>query len=142
MPEFNYSDLLPVGKDETEYRLITTEGVSTFQAEGMEFLKVAPAALEKLTSEAIHDINHYNFYLALFFSYLWISGAYFPIGSLPGWVQWMAWAVPITSVVDALRELMIGRFTPRFFLEITYIFASFLFLAELAMRGLRRRMIG
>lgn len=59
MPDFNYSDLLPVGKDETEYRLITTEGVSTFQAEGMEFLKVAPAALEKLTSEAIHDINHY-----------------------------------------------------------------------------------
>ena len=59
MPDFNYSDLLPVGKDQTEYRLVTTEGVSTFQAEGMEFLKVAPAALEKLTSEAIHDINHY-----------------------------------------------------------------------------------
>jgi len=59
MPEFNYSDLLPIGADKTEYRLVTTEGISTFKAEGMEFLKVSPEAIEKLTSEAIHDINHY-----------------------------------------------------------------------------------
>ena len=59
MPEFNYSDLLPIGPDKTKYRLVTTEGISTFTAEGMEFLKVTPAALEKLTAEAIHDINHY-----------------------------------------------------------------------------------
>ena len=59
MPDFNYSDLLPIGPDKTKYRLVTTEGVSTFTAEGMEFLKVAPDALEKLTAEAIHDINHY-----------------------------------------------------------------------------------
>ena len=55
MPEFNYSDLLPVGPDKTEYRLVTTQGVSTFTAEGMEFLKVTPQALEKLTSEAIRQ---------------------------------------------------------------------------------------
>jgi fumarate hydratase class I len=59
MPDFNYSDLLPIGPDKTEYRLVTTEGVSTFTAEGMEFLKISPQAIEKLTSEAIHDINHY-----------------------------------------------------------------------------------
>ena len=59
MPEFNYSDLLPIGPDKTKYRLVTTEGVSTFTAEGMEFLKVTPEAIEKLTAEAIHDINHY-----------------------------------------------------------------------------------
>ena len=59
MPEFNYEDLLPIGPDETEYRLVTTEGVSTFSAEGMEFLRVAPEAIMALTSEAIHDISHY-----------------------------------------------------------------------------------
>lgn len=59
MPEFNYEDLLPIGPDTTEYRLISTEGVSTFQAEGMEFLKVTPEAIAQLTSEAIHDISHY-----------------------------------------------------------------------------------
>ena len=59
MPEFHYSDLLPLGEDKTEYRLVSSEGVSTFTAEGIEFLKVAPEALERLTAEAIHDINHY-----------------------------------------------------------------------------------
>ena len=59
MPEFNYEDLLPIGPDETEYRLVTTEGVSTFSAQGMEFLQVSPEAITTLTSEAIHDISHY-----------------------------------------------------------------------------------
>jgi len=59
MPEFNYEDLLPIGPDETEYRLVTTEGVSTFTAQGMEFLQVTPEAITALTSEAIHDISHY-----------------------------------------------------------------------------------
>ena len=59
MPEFNYEDLLPIGPDETEYRLVTTEGVSTFVAQGMEFLQVAPEAISALTAAAIHDISHY-----------------------------------------------------------------------------------
>jgi len=58
-PEFLYSDLLPVGADETPYRLITTEGVSTFEAGGQTFLKVEPEAIRKLTAEAMHDISHY-----------------------------------------------------------------------------------
>jgi fumarate hydratase class I len=59
MPDFTYEDLLPIGPDTTQYRLISTEGVSTFTAEGMEFLKVTPEAISHLTSEAIHDISHY-----------------------------------------------------------------------------------
>ncbi len=58
-PEFRYSDLLPTGADETPYRLITTEGVSTFTADGRTFLRVAPEAIQQLTAEAMHDIAHY-----------------------------------------------------------------------------------
>ncbi len=58
-PEFRYSDLLPLGEDETPYRLITTEGVSTFEADGRTFLQVEPEALRRLTAEAMHDIAHY-----------------------------------------------------------------------------------
>ncbi|UEA59746.1 fumarate hydratase [Gordonia otitidis] len=58
-PEFRYADLLPSGADDTPYRLITREGVSTFDVDGQTFLKVAPEALERLTSEAMHDISHY-----------------------------------------------------------------------------------
>jgi fumarate hydratase, class I len=58
-PEFRYSDLLPTGKDTTPYRLVTTEGVSTFEAEGRTFLRVEPEAIRRLTDEAMHDIAHY-----------------------------------------------------------------------------------
>mgnify|MGYP003333916420 CR=1 FL=1 len=59
MPEFIYEDLLPVGPDTTEYRLVSTEGVSTFEADGRTFLKVTPEAIRTLTEVAIHDISHY-----------------------------------------------------------------------------------
>jgi fumarate hydratase, class I len=60
-PDFRYQDLLPLGEggvDQTPYRLITTEGVSTFEANGHEFLKVEPEAIRALTAAAIHDISH------------------------------------------------------------------------------------
>ncbi|HEU4912845.1 MAG TPA: fumarate hydratase, partial [Actinomycetes bacterium] len=59
MPEFAYSDLLPLGSDDTEYRLVTSEGVETFEVGGQRFLRVDPAALTRLTDEAMHDIAHY-----------------------------------------------------------------------------------
>jgi fumarate hydratase class I len=58
-PEFTYQDLLPVGLDTTEYRRIATEGVSTFTADGKEFLKVSKQAISNLTEVALHDISHY-----------------------------------------------------------------------------------
>ncbi|WP_459974421.1 fumarate hydratase [Nocardioides pyridinolyticus] len=45
--------------DDTPYRLITTEGVSTFEANGQTFLQVSPEAIQRLTAEAMHDISHY-----------------------------------------------------------------------------------
>ena len=58
MPEFAYSDLLPIGADETPYRLLTTDGVSTVEAAGRTFLQVEPEALRLLTFEAVRDISH------------------------------------------------------------------------------------
>jgi fumarate hydratase class I len=59
MPDFAYSDLLPLGQDETEYRLVTREGVRTLETAGRTFLQVEPEALRLLTAEAMHDIAHY-----------------------------------------------------------------------------------
>ena len=59
MPNFSYSELLPLGKDETTYRFVGSEGVSFVRHGDKEFLQVEPAALAKLTAEAIHDISHY-----------------------------------------------------------------------------------
>ncbi|GDX22641.1 fumarate hydratase class I [Actinomycetes bacterium] len=59
MPKFSYEDLLPVGPDTTKYRLISKEGIATFNGDGREFLKVSADAISKLTEIAIHDISHY-----------------------------------------------------------------------------------
>ncbi len=59
LADFRYSDLLPTGADETPYRLLTTEGVSTVEAGGRTFLQVDPEVLRLLTAEAMHDIAHY-----------------------------------------------------------------------------------
>src|SRR5699024_3451717 len=60
MADFLYEDLLPVGEDTTEYRLLTTEGVSTVEGpDGTTFLRVAPEAIRLLTETAMHDISHY-----------------------------------------------------------------------------------
>lgn len=58
-PEFTYQDLLPIGPDKTEYRLISKTGVSTFTADGKQFLKVSKDAITNLTQVAMHDISHY-----------------------------------------------------------------------------------
>ena len=58
-PEFNYSDLLPIGPDQSEYRFLGNEGVEVVEAAGRTFITVSAEAITKLTEEAIHDINHY-----------------------------------------------------------------------------------
>ena len=58
-PEFHYSDLLPIGPDETQYRFLGNEGVEVVEAAGRTFITVSAEAITKLTEEAIHDINHY-----------------------------------------------------------------------------------
>jgi len=58
VPEFLYSDVLPVGDSEITYRKITDDYVSTFEAGGRRFLKVEPEGLRLLTAEAMRDIAH------------------------------------------------------------------------------------
>jgi fumarate hydratase class I len=58
--DFAYEDLLPIGDDETPYRLLTTEGVRAVEGPGgRTFLEVDPEALRLLTETAMHDIAHY-----------------------------------------------------------------------------------
>ncbi|QSB05308.1 fumarate hydratase [Natronoglycomyces albus] len=57
--EFKYTDLLPVGEDATEYRLLTSEGVEVIEAAGRRFLQVDGDVLADLAAEAMKDISHY-----------------------------------------------------------------------------------
>ncbi|WP_420437627.1 fumarate hydratase [Candidatus Poriferisocius sp.] len=59
MADFAYSELLPKGPDTTtEYRLLTTDYVSTVTLGHRHFLQVDPEGIRLLTSEAMRDIAH------------------------------------------------------------------------------------
>ena len=58
MPEFEFTELLSLGPDTTEYRLLTADGVSTIDTDAGRFVWVEPAALTLLTETAMRDIAH------------------------------------------------------------------------------------
>ncbi|MFZ9175780.1 MAG: fumarate hydratase [Ilumatobacteraceae bacterium] len=55
---FAHTELLPLGPDTTEYRLLGTDGIDTFTTPHGEFLRVDNSALTLLTSTAMRDIAH------------------------------------------------------------------------------------
>jgi fumarate hydratase, class I len=59
MTEFEYTEILPPGEDETEYDLVTTEGIGMLEAAGQRFLTVEPEVLTELARLAMHEIAHY-----------------------------------------------------------------------------------
>ena len=54
---FKYAPMFQLGKDETEYYLLTKEGVSVSEFEGTPILKVTPEALTKMTNAAFRDVS-------------------------------------------------------------------------------------
>ena len=57
MTEFKYAPMFQLGKDETEYYLLTKDYVSVSEFEGHEILKVAPEALTLMAQQAFHDVS-------------------------------------------------------------------------------------
>src|SRR5689334_329316 len=58
MPEFTSTELLPLGADTTEYRLLTADGVTPRGAFGKKFIEVAPELLTLVAREGMRDIAH------------------------------------------------------------------------------------
>lgn len=59
MANFQYQDPFPVGKDTTEYALLTDKFVSSVEVEGTKILKVDPAGLTLLAQAAMHDCSFF-----------------------------------------------------------------------------------
>ncbi len=56
-PEFKYAPMFQLGKDDTEYYLLSKNGVSVSEFEGKSVLKVSPEALTMLANAAFRDVN-------------------------------------------------------------------------------------
>ncbi|MBC7911307.1 MAG: ABC transporter permease [Pyrinomonadaceae bacterium] len=89
----------------------------------------------------VRDIDSFNLYLALFFSSIFLCGAWFPLEVLPPVLRWLAWILPLTSAIDLARACLTGRFLFRHVYEVLYLILLALIFMEWAMRSLRRRML-
>jgi len=89
----------------------------------------------------VHDIDAFNIYMAMFFSTMYVSGAFFPLDVLPMWLQIPARVLPMTESIDLTRAFLTGRFLVRHAYEAAYLLISALVACEWAMRSLRRRMV-
>ena len=59
MAEFSYQKPFPLGNDNTKYRKISSDYVSTIEVDGRKILKVDPKGLELLAQEAMADVGFY-----------------------------------------------------------------------------------
>lgn len=89
----------------------------------------------------IHDIDSYNLYLNIYFAVMFVCGVWFPVEVLPEALQWVAWAIPVTSAIDLARALLTGTLQSRHLWELLYLLVAALLSVEWAMRSLRKRMI-
>lgn len=99
------------------------------------------ASLTLVVTAHTHDIDSYNLYINIYFASIFLCGVWFPLDVLPEPLQWLAWAIPITSAIDLARAFLTGSLAARHLWEAVYLFAASLLLAEWAMRSLRRRMV-
>ena len=55
--EFKYAPMFQLGKDDTQYYLLTKDYVSEGEFEGHKILKIQPEALTLMARQAFHDTN-------------------------------------------------------------------------------------
>jgi lipooligosaccharide transport system permease protein len=99
------------------------------------------AALSLGVTAHTHDIDAFNLYLAVFFSSIFLCGAWFPLEVLPAPLRYLAWAIPLTSAIDLTRAFLTGRFLARHLLQALYLLLAAFVCCEWALRSLRRRMV-
>jgi ABC transporter DrrB family efflux protein len=81
------------------------------------------------------------FGLIWLFPLTFVSSAFVPISSMPGWLQAFANHQPVTQVVDAMRALALGhpyQLQPSLWQSIAWLAGIFVVFAPLAVRAYRR----
>ena len=58
MADFHYQPIFEFGPDETPYRKLTSDGVSTIRIDGVEMLRVEPEVLRDVARVAFDDVAH------------------------------------------------------------------------------------
>lgn len=98
-------------------------------------------ALGLSVTARVFEIDYFNVFFALFFSTLFMCGAWFPVSMLPLWLQFVAYALPTTSVIDLTRAFLTGIFSVKHIYETIYLTLISFLLLESALRSIKKRMV-
>jgi lipooligosaccharide transport system permease protein len=104
---------------------------------GMNF-----GALSLTITSRVHQAEYFNFFLSgIIFPAELMTGAFFPVSRLPDFLEPLAWVVPLTSIVDLTRDIMLDTLDVWSLVELAYIVATTVIFLELALRLMRNRLI-
>ncbi len=89
----------------------------------------------------VFDIDNFNIFFALFFSTIFLCGAWFPVELLPSWLQIFAYIIPTTAIIDLTRACLNGNFSTHHIYETIYVLLISIIFVEWALRSMRQRMV-
>ena len=88
------------------------------------------------------NIDNFNYYITLFLTPAYLfSGVFFPISSMPGWVEVVAWINPIFHSVEVCRAMALGNMHPGLLVHAGVLALFAMVLMPLAVRLMTKRLI-
>lgn len=88
------------------------------------------------------SISSLNYFFATYITpQFWLSGAFFPLDEMPGWVEVIAWFTPAYHVVTIYRELASGEVTTASLVSTIWILVVGVAAYLLALKLMRRRLV-
>ncbi|MFO1518436.1 MAG: ABC transporter permease [bacterium] len=69
------------------------------------------SSLGMLATSIAKSYDFFTYYFTLFISPMFLlSGTFFPLKGLPGWITKAAWFLPLTHAITGAREIFLGHF--------------------------------
>ena len=107
---------------------------------------ILPGALFSLLAlaytSAIKNIDHLNYYITLvIMPFFLFGGLYFPVSTLPNWIQQLNWLNPLFHSVEVCRALSAGELSQRLLIHSAVLLVMILTLLPLPLRLMKKRLI-
>jgi len=103
---------------------------------------LAFGSLGMLFTAIVPHIEMFNLPIFLLISPMFLfSGTFFPLEVLPEWVKPLAWALPLTHLVELSRSLALGQWRMELIWHILYLTGMSAVLFPLALGRMRARLI-
>jgi len=100
------------------------------------------ASLGMCFTAMVRTIEMFNLPVFLFVTPMFLfCGVFFPLASLPSWIQHVAWLLPMTHLVSALRTISLGGMRRGILIEIFVLILMALVFPFLSIVMMKRRIL-